>query len=167
LAVLGFDELALEERGYIVTMSEEGGAPATAAHEGPAPVAATHHTTTAGNHPGMNGVNGINTAMPVLTHEMSPMSPRGDTPNPFSRKNSSLDLDDYFRGPRDIAKHSKWPMFLQMHGSILPKMILPLFAVGVWATTVTVINWHFSTPGVQYRETSTPMVHVTTDRCNH
>jgi predicted membrane chloride channel (bestrophin family) len=70
------------------------------------------------------------------------MSPRVDTPNPFSRKNSSLDLDDYFRGPRDLGKHSKWPMFMQMHGSILPKMILPLLAVGAWATAVTLIHYY-------------------------
>lgn len=101
-------------------------------------------------------MNGINTAMPVLSHEMSPMSPRVDTPNPFSRKNSSLDLDDYFRGPRDIAKHSKWPMFLQMHGSILPKMILPLIAVGIWSTAITLV-WIYT----KKRE-STPMIFVIT-----
>jgi hypothetical protein len=27
-----------------------------------------------------------------------------------------------------------------MHGSILPKMIVPLFAVAVWASVITVIN---------------------------
>jgi ion channel-forming bestrophin family protein len=31
-----------------------------------------------------------------LEETMSPMSPRTATPNPFSRKNSTLDLDDYF-----------------------------------------------------------------------
>ena len=39
-----------------------------------------------------------------------------------------------------MQKHSKWPMFLQMHGSILPKMILPLLAVGAWATAITLIH---------------------------
>jgi len=33
-------------------------------------------------------------------------------------------------------------MFLQMHGSILPKMILPLFAVGSWATCITCISFY-------------------------
>ncbi|KAI0133812.1 Bestrophin, RFP-TM, chloride channel-domain-containing protein [Xylariales sp. AK1849] len=69
-----------------------------------------------------------------------PISPRVATPNPFSRKNTSMDLDDYFTGPRDIAKHSKWPLFLQMHGSILPKMVVPLLAVAAWASIITAIS---------------------------
>lgn len=48
-------------------------------------------------------------------------------------------------GPRDIQKHSKWPLFMQMHGSILPKMILPLFMVGCWATIIVCIS-HFGHP---------------------
>jgi ion channel-forming bestrophin family protein len=77
----------------------------------------------------------------TLEHSRSPMSPTvPSTPNPFSRRNTSLDLDDYFTGPRDIQKHSKWPLFLQMHGSILPKLILPLLWVGIWASAITVIS---------------------------
>ena len=52
----------------------------------------------------------------------------------------SLNLDDYFTGPRDIRHHSKWPYFLRVHGSILPKLILPLIFVGGWATAITVIS---------------------------
>lgn len=74
-----------------------------------------------------------------VTSPMSPGLPSGATP--FSRS-ASLDLDDYFTGPRDIAKHSKWPLFLQMHGSILPKMIIPLLFVGGWATAITLIDHH-------------------------
>ncbi len=40
--------------------------------------------------------------MPPLTQEESPMSPRIHTPNPFSRHNTSLDLDDYF------VSHGPW-----------------------------------------------------------
>ncbi|KAK9415224.1 hypothetical protein SUNI508_02072 [Seiridium unicorne] len=69
-----------------------------------------------------------------------PISPRAATPNPFSRKNTSLDMDDYFSGPRDIAKHSKWPLFLQMHGSITPKMVVPLIFVTAWSTWITVVT---------------------------
>ncbi|KAK1750143.1 Bestrophin, RFP-TM, chloride channel-domain-containing protein [Echria macrotheca] len=75
-----------------------------------------------------------------LEHAVSPMSPILHTPNPFSRKNTSLDIDDYFKGPRDLQKHSKWPIFMQMHGSILPKMILPLIFVGGWSTLLTLIH---------------------------
>ncbi|KAK2589467.1 hypothetical protein QQS21_012858 [Conoideocrella luteorostrata] len=70
----------------------------------------------------------------------SPTSPRLPyAPLAFQRR-SSLDIDDYFTGPRDIAKHSKWPIFLQMHGSILPKLVLPLLFIAGWSTAITVIH---------------------------
>jgi ion channel-forming bestrophin family protein len=52
----------------------------------------------------------------------------------------SIDFDDYFQGPRDIKRHSKWPYLLRMHGSILPKMIIPLLIVTCWATLITCIS---------------------------
>lgn len=52
----------------------------------------------------------------------------------------TLDLDDYFAGPRDMQKHSKWPYFMRLHGSVLPKMIIPLTFIGGWATAVTCIS---------------------------
>lgn len=70
----------------------------------------------------------------------SPNSVQVATPNPWSRKNSSLDLGDYFEGPRDMTKHSKLPAFLRMHGSILPKMIVPLIFVASWATAITLVH---------------------------
>ena len=69
----------------------------------------------------------------------SPVAP-GPPPTLLNRRRGSLDLDDYFTGPRDIQKHSKWPIFLQMHGSILPKLLLPLFFVSVWSTAITCIH---------------------------
>jgi ion channel-forming bestrophin family protein len=65
-----------------------------------------------------------------------PTSPRNYR-NPASRQNTSLDVDAYFVGPRDTMRHSKWPTFLRMHGSILPEMILPLAFVAGWSTLVT------------------------------
>jgi len=126
---------------------EDGGGGGGGGHAGesapPPPAAAAG----AGAHQGQQAQPGDNAPKPKidtngvpLDHVTSPMSPRAFTPNPFSRKNTSLDLDDYFTGPRDIAKHSKWPIFLQMHGSILPKLILPLLAVGGWATMFTCIS---------------------------
>ena len=38
-----------------------------------------------------------------------------------------------------MAKHSKWPFFMRMHGSVLPKMILPLVVVTLWSTLITCI----------------------------
>lgn len=88
--------------------------------------------------------------IPVLEQVLSPASPAGiDTPPLiFGRRRASLDLDDYFTGPRDMAKHSKWPLFMQMHGSILPKMILPLLFVGAWATCITIISKKVHSLGV-------------------
>lgn len=119
-------------------MAEDGGhsAPAATTSETAVPaLAMQHHASNSDNPPA-----DIQTA--PLTEETSPLSPRARTPNPFSRKNTSLDLDDYFKGPRDLSKHSKWPIFLQMHGSILPKMLLPLFVVGAWSSIITCISMY-------------------------
>ena len=37
-------------------------------------------------------------------------------------------------------QQSDLPYFLRIHGSVLPKMILPLLFVAGWATAVTVIS---------------------------
>lgn len=42
-------------------------------------------------------------------------------------------------GPRDMDKHSKWPIFMRMHGSVTPKMILPMLFVAAESTVITVI----------------------------
>ena len=60
-------------------------------HGGPAETAATN----AANHKS----NGDAPGSPVLEEIVSLTSPRLYTPNPFSRKNTSLDLDDYFVCP--------------------------------------------------------------------
>ncbi|PYH42021.1 UPF0187 domain membrane protein [Aspergillus saccharolyticus JOP 1030-1] len=59
----------------------------------------------------------------------------------LDRRNSS-ELVRYFHGPRDLDRHSKWPLAFRMHGSIMPKMILPLFLVALWSTAITCIS-HF------------------------
>ncbi|KAL2213163.1 hypothetical protein CC79DRAFT_1391133 [Sarocladium strictum] len=75
-----------------------------------------------------------------LSQVRSPQSPGIPvTPMPYQRA-SSLDLDDYFTGPRDIQKHSKWPIFMRIHGSILPKLIIPLTFVASVATAITCVN---------------------------
>jgi len=50
------------------------------------------------------------------------------------------DLAHYFVGPRDLDKHSKLPFFMRMHGSVLPKMLVPLLLIGTWATVITAIT---------------------------
>lgn len=56
------------------------------------------------------------------------------------KQDSDKDLDDYFVGPRDLDHHSKWPVFLRLHGSITPEMILPLLFVGGWSAMITCIS---------------------------
>jgi len=51
-----------------------------------------------------------------------------------------LDVDDYFVGPRDVQRHSKLPYFMRLHGSVLPKMVVPLSFIGIWATAITCIS---------------------------
>lgn len=40
----------------------------------------------------------------------------------------------------DPSKHSDLPYWLRMHGSVLPKMVLPLLFVAGWASAVTLIS---------------------------
>lgn len=39
-----------------------------------------------------------------------------------------------------MSKHSKWPFFMRMHGSVFPKMILPLTVVTIWSTAITAVS---------------------------
>ncbi|KAH7170133.1 Bestrophin, RFP-TM, chloride channel-domain-containing protein [Dactylonectria macrodidyma] len=78
--------------------------------------------------------------IPPLEHVLSPPSPSVAIDPAMFRRQTSLDIDDYFTGPRDIGKHSKWPLIMQMHGSIIPKLIVPLIFVGGWSTAITVVS---------------------------
>ncbi|OJJ87142.1 UPF0187 domain membrane protein [Aspergillus glaucus CBS 516.65] len=57
----------------------------------------------------------------------------------LDRRNST-DVDRYFHGPRDLDKHSKWPIFLRLHGSVMPRLVLPLLCVALWSTLITCIS---------------------------
>ncbi|KAE8151266.1 Bestrophin, RFP-TM, chloride channel-domain-containing protein [Aspergillus avenaceus] len=65
----------------------------------------------------------------------------------LDRRNDS-EIDRYFHGPRDLDKHSKWPIFLRMHGSVLPKMILPLSFVAAWSTLITLLSRYVVNLGI-------------------
>jgi putative membrane protein len=60
----------------------------------------------------------------------------------------SIEINTYFQGPRDPYRHSKWPFFLRLHGSVLPKMILPLIVVAGWTTLITCISELISDLGI-------------------
>ncbi|TRX92386.1 hypothetical protein FHL15_006772 [Xylaria flabelliformis] len=133
-------------------MGDDGGntgghgaaAPAAVHGEVGAPHAPTEHGH-GGKGGGKGGDSNPNGDGVFVQQDSIPSTPRRGTttPNPFSRKNTSIDIDDYFSGPRDISKHSKWPLFLQLHGSITPKMIVPLLAIGAWATLITALSAEF------------------------
>ncbi|RPA99079.1 UPF0187-domain-containing protein [Choiromyces venosus 120613-1] len=75
------------------------------------------------------------TSAEYLRHVISPGAARV---HPETER--SVDLDDYFSGPLDPTKHSKLPYFMRLHGSILPKLVMPIIFVAGWATAVTVIS---------------------------
>jgi len=68
------------------------------------------------------------------------MSQRAETIafDPVSKQPTGL--DDYFSGPVDPAKHSKLPFWMRLHGSIMPKLILPVIFVAGWSTAITCIS---------------------------
>jgi putative membrane protein len=87
---------------------------------------------------------------PTYDEPLTPANNGTTTPIPWvMRQQTSFDIDNYFNGPRDTARHSKWPVFLQMHGSVLPKMVLPLLFIGGWASGVTLISQYVYDLGVQ------------------
>ncbi|KAF2119610.1 Bestrophin, RFP-TM, chloride channel-domain-containing protein [Lophiotrema nucula] len=78
---------------------------------------------------------------PAATVTKNGTSTNGLAPPKLKRQDSDdTDLDDYFVGPRDMEHHSKWPIFLRLHGSITPEMVLPLLFVGGWSTCITCIS---------------------------
>lgn len=42
-------------------------------------------------------------------------------------------------GPHDTTRHSRWPIFLRIRGSVVPAMILPLTFITLWSTCITCI----------------------------
>lgn len=66
--------------------------------------------------------------------------PHKQTTSGSTGMNIGIDVSDYFIGPRDVSKHSKWPTFMRIHGSILPEMILPMLFMVCWSVTITVIS---------------------------
>ncbi|KAL9127653.1 MAG: hypothetical protein Q9217_003521 [Psora testacea] len=71
-------------------------------------------------------------------HQQSPIP--GQANRPALHHKSSLTTEAYFTGPADIERHSKLPYFLRMHGSITPRMLVPLSFVAIWATIITCIS---------------------------
>lgn len=43
-------------------------------------------------------------------------------------------------GPHDTTRHSRWPVFLRIRGSVVPAMILPLTFITLWSSCITCIS---------------------------
>ena len=80
----------------------------------------------------------VNVDSQVTSRQPSPM-PGPKRPG-HPRHKSSIRIENSFTKPRDIEKHSKLPYFLRMHGSITPRMLVPLAFVGLWATLITCLS---------------------------
>jgi hypothetical protein len=53
---------------------------------------------------------------------------------------SSMNTDLKQHGPHDTTRHSRWPIFLRIRGSVVPAMILPLTFISLWSSCVTIIS---------------------------
>ncbi|KAM5346975.1 hypothetical protein ACJ41O_009980 [Fusarium nematophilum] len=110
-------------------MSEDGGVDHQPAQLKPSPEARVQRDPPAG------------LEIPSSGQQDAPPSPSLEiNPELLRSQQSDSDGDNYFTGPRNIQKHSKWPLIMQLHGSIIPKLILPLFLVAIWSTAITVIH---------------------------
>ncbi|KAL4919459.1 Bestrophin, RFP-TM, chloride channel-domain-containing protein [Aspergillus aurantiobrunneus] len=117
-----------------------GDAAHAAAHgDGPAPVQAEvrhANNTTHSSPPSEKSSNqGRITPRPTFLENLADSR---DSQFMLNRRDSD-DLERYFHGPRDLDKHSKWPIMLRMHGSIMPKLILPISFIAGWSTLITLI----------------------------
>ncbi|CUS13838.1 unnamed protein product [Tuber aestivum] len=93
--------------------------------------------------------NGHHPSPSAATEKVSPVAPavpgaRGVVPPPATSVRSedkrAGGVDDYFSGPLDPTKHSKFPYFMRLHGSILPSLVIPILFVAIWATVITILN---------------------------
>lgn len=80
------------------------------------------------------------TAMPANGSKSNGAGTAKAMPKLRRQPTDDTDFDDYFIGPRDLDHHSKWPIFLRLHGSITPEMVLPLLFVAGWSTAITCIS---------------------------
>lgn len=80
-----------------------GNASAAAAHHGGEP--GVPHLPNGEHGRGGKGTDNIVTTNIEKNEDENPMSPRVGTPNPFSRKNTSVDLDDYFVRTPSLVGH--------------------------------------------------------------
>lgn len=77
---------------------------------------------------------------PVISHTVIEEARQAELEQQTFVPTRPTDLEHYFVGPRDLSRHTKWPTFLRMDGSILPRLIIPLIFVAMWTTVITCIS---------------------------
>ncbi|RFU26544.1 hypothetical protein B7463_g9805, partial [Scytalidium lignicola] len=118
------------------------------ADEAPAPAAAVpppgvdHESAGHEDHPQpLHHHNNNDSRKSTWTKSVIDITPSGaQTPMSMSRLDHIDGFDSYFIGPRDLDAHSKLPYFLRVHGSVTPRLILPILIAGGWATCITCIS---------------------------
>ncbi|KAL2865638.1 UPF0187 domain membrane protein [Aspergillus lucknowensis] len=123
----------------------DAGAHAAPAADGPAPVLAegrhAHHNGPVNAHHHENEKSSSQERITPRPTFLENLASSRDSQFMLDRRDSD-DLDRYFHGPRDLDRHSKWPIMLRMHGSVMPKLILPIVFVAGWSTLITLLS-HF------------------------
>ncbi|OJI99030.1 hypothetical protein ASPVEDRAFT_496712 [Aspergillus versicolor CBS 583.65] len=120
----------------------EASAPAAGQADGPAPVQADVRHANAGNAHDHTAPRSEKSSSPGrITPRPTFLENLADSRDSqfMLHRQDSDDLDRYFHGPRDLDKHSKWPIMLRMHGSISPKLILPIAFIAGWSSCITLI----------------------------
>ncbi|KAH8812712.1 Bestrophin, RFP-TM, chloride channel-domain-containing protein [Xylogone sp. PMI_703] len=117
------------------------------ADDAPAPVAATappavdHDSHTHADQPNFLQNRHDTSRKSTWTKSILDFTPSGaQTPMSLGRMEHIDGFDSYFVGPRNLDAHSKLPYFLRLHGSVTPRLILPILIVGGWATCITCIS---------------------------
>jgi hypothetical protein len=88
-------------------------------------------------HSTVNGIHGSNRTASVLLKDLDDYFV---CIYPSTVLNSTHLADGSQIGPRDLEQHSRWPVFLRLHGSVTPEMVMPLFFIGGWSTMITLIS---------------------------
>ncbi|KAJ5182717.1 hypothetical protein N7492_000333 [Penicillium capsulatum] len=102
-----------------------------------------HHVQTTSHAPERHSGDRITPRPTFMEH----LASSRDSQFHLDRRDSS-ELERYFHGPRDMDKHSKWPIFMRMHGSVMPKMIMPMCCVAAWSTLITCISYFVHNLGI-------------------
>ncbi|KUJ13418.1 UPF0187-domain-containing protein [Mollisia scopiformis] len=121
-------------------MADEGGiAPVSQA-----PPSATDHEYSSHEQQQVPHFHNPNSRKSTWTKSLADVNVTGtQTPMSGFHRHSRFEpaaIDSYFVGPRDLDKHSKLPYFMRIHGSVTPRMILPLTFIAIWSTLITCLS---------------------------